>query len=159
ERALRRVRRFLSRPHTPLSRPRRAWNARPVLLPCAVGVRPGRALSQCNSTVVHQGEGGQTLAPLVPKLCLGTQVGKLCFLGQPQHFVSCRRMRSGASRPAFPSRAWERGVYYFSPWSFGRAVPSTGSVKCDGYFAQRNTFWRAVWKSVSLALKMLSTYF
>ena len=48
---------------------------------------------------------GTPLAPLVPKLCLGTH-GCEALLRVP----TPRRTGSRASRRAFPSRAWERGI-------------------------------------------------
>src|SRR5262245_27208664 len=46
---------------------------------------------------------------LVPKLCLGTHVCEALLRASlaPGGLLSVRG--SGASRPAFPSRAWERG--------------------------------------------------
>ena len=42
---------------------------------------------------------------LVPKLCLGTQVGKLCFTFPPKDEDREAELR----KREFPSRAWERG--------------------------------------------------
>jgi hypothetical protein len=66
---------------------------------------------------------GGGVTPLVPKLCLGTQAGKLCF-------VFGRTLptppRNGVSTTAFPNGVWEREGARFLRHSFRTLLTFSG---------------------------------